>query len=67
MIDQGFTFDLAFTSVLKRAIRTLVIIQEAMELEWIPVTRAWQLNERSYGRSRGSTRRKPRRSTATPR
>jgi len=53
MIEQGFTFDLAFTSVLKRAIKTLWIIQEAMELEWIPVTRAWQLNERSYGALQG--------------
>ncbi|MEP7355605.1 MAG: 2,3-diphosphoglycerate-dependent phosphoglycerate mutase [Anaerolineales bacterium] len=53
MIEQGFTFDLAFTSVLKRAIKTLWIIQEAMGLEWIPVTRAWQLNERSYGALQG--------------
>src|SRR5437867_3020010 len=53
MIEQGFSFDLAFTSVLKRAIKTLWIIQEAMELEWIPVTRAWQLNERSYGALQG--------------
>ena len=51
--EEGFTFDLAFTSVLKRAIKTLWIVQEEMELEWIPVTRAWQLNERHYGALQG--------------
>ena len=44
--DRGFTYDVAYTSVLKRAIKTLWIIMETMELEWIPVIRAWQLNER---------------------
>ena len=38
--DEGFTFDVAYTSVLKRAIKTLWIVLEALELEWIPVTRA---------------------------
>src|SRR5438477_4952351 len=47
--DEGFTFDVAYTSVLKRAIKTLWIVLEALELEWIPVIRAWQLNERHYG------------------
>src|SRR5437879_1636445 len=47
--DEGFTFDVAYTSVLKRAIKTLWIVLETLELEWIPVTRAWQLNERHYG------------------
>jgi 2,3-bisphosphoglycerate-dependent phosphoglycerate mutase len=51
--DQGFTFDVAFTSVLKRAIKTLWIMLEVMQLEWIPVTRAWQLNERHYGALQG--------------
>jgi 2,3-bisphosphoglycerate-dependent phosphoglycerate mutase len=51
--DQGFTFDVAYTSVLKRAIKTLWIILETLELEWIPVTRAWQLNERHYGALQG--------------
>jgi 2,3-bisphosphoglycerate-dependent phosphoglycerate mutase len=51
--EKGFTFDIAFTSVLKRAIRTLNIVQEEMELEWIPVIRAWQLNERHYGALQG--------------
>ena len=47
------TFDVAYTSVLKRAIKTLWIILETMELEWIPVIRAWQLNERHYGALQG--------------
>jgi len=51
--QQGFTFDLAYTSVLKRAIKTLWIVLEEMDLEWIPVTRAWQLNERHYGALQG--------------
>ncbi|MGA9755555.1 MAG: 2,3-bisphosphoglycerate-dependent phosphoglycerate mutase, partial [Desulfobaccales bacterium] len=51
--DRGFTFDIAYTSVLKRAIKTLWIILETMELEWIPVIRAWQLNERHYGALQG--------------
>ena len=46
---DGYTFDLAFTSVLKRAIRTLWIILDDMDLMWIPVFRSWQLNERHYG------------------
>jgi 2,3-bisphosphoglycerate-dependent phosphoglycerate mutase len=46
---SGFTFDVAFTSVLKRAIKTLWVIQEEMDLMWLPVVRAWQLNERHYG------------------
>ncbi len=45
----GYTFDLAFTSVLKRAIRTLWIILDEMDLMWIPVWRSWRLNERHYG------------------
>lgn len=46
---KGYTFDVAFTSVLKRAIRTLWIIQDDMDLMWIPVWRSWRLNERHYG------------------
>jgi 2,3-bisphosphoglycerate-dependent phosphoglycerate mutase len=45
----GYTFDIAFTSVLKRAIRTLWIILDDMDLMWIPVCRSWRLNERHYG------------------
>lgn len=51
--EGGFTFDLAYTSVLKRAIQSLWIVLEDMELEWIPVVRAWQLNERHYGALQG--------------
>ncbi len=51
--DAGFTFDLAFTSVLKRAIRTLWIVLDDMELMWIPVVNSWRLNERMYGALQG--------------
>lgn len=51
--EEGFTFDLAYTSVLKRAIRTLWITLDEMDLMWIPVYRAWQLNERHYGALQG--------------
>lgn len=47
--EAGFTFDLAFTSYLKRAIRTLWLVQDAMDLMWIEVRRHWALNERHYG------------------
>ncbi len=50
---QGFTFDLAFSSVLKRAIRTLWIVQDEMDLLWLPVERSWRLNERHYGALQG--------------
>src|SRR5436189_5823873 len=46
--EDGYDFDIAYTSVLKRAIKTLGIIQEEINLEWLPVIRAWQLNERHY-------------------
>ena len=49
----GFTFDVAYTSVLKRAIRTLWIILDEMDLMWIPVHRSWRLNERHYGALQG--------------
>jgi len=51
--EGGYTFDVAYTSVLKRAIKTLWIVMEEMGLEWIPVHRAWQLNERHYGALQG--------------
>jgi len=50
---ENFTFDIAFTSVLKRAIHTLWIVQTEMGLEWIPVVRSWRLNERHYGALQG--------------
>ena len=51
--EHGFTFDIAFTSVLKRAIRTLWILLDEMDLMWIPVHRDWRLNERHYGALQG--------------
>ncbi len=50
---EGFTFDEAYTSVLKRAIRTLWIILDEMDLMWIPETKSWLLNERHYGALQG--------------
>jgi 2,3-bisphosphoglycerate-dependent phosphoglycerate mutase len=51
--NEGILFDLAFTSVLKRAIKTLWLTLEEMDLMWIPVTRSWRLNERHYGALQG--------------
>jgi 2,3-bisphosphoglycerate-dependent phosphoglycerate mutase len=50
---EGYTFDIAYTSVLKRAIRTLWIILDEMDLMWIHVIRSWRLNERMYGALQG--------------
>jgi 2,3-bisphosphoglycerate-dependent phosphoglycerate mutase len=50
---EGYTFDVAFTSALKRAIRTLWIVLDDMDLMWIPVYRSWRLNERHYGALQG--------------
>jgi 2,3-bisphosphoglycerate-dependent phosphoglycerate mutase len=51
--EEGYTFDLAFTSYLRRAIRTLWILQDEMDLMWIPVAIDWRLNERHYGALQG--------------
>lgn len=51
--EHGFAFDVAFTSVLKRAIRTLWILLDEMNLMWIPVIKNWRLNERHYGALQG--------------
>jgi 2,3-bisphosphoglycerate-dependent phosphoglycerate mutase len=51
--NEGFVFDAAWTSLLKRAIRTLWFVLHATDQCWIPVTRAWQLNERHYGALQG--------------
>lgn len=51
--QAGFVFDLAFTSLLKRAIRTLWITLDVMDLMWIPVHNSWRLNERHYGALQG--------------
>jgi 2,3-bisphosphoglycerate-dependent phosphoglycerate mutase len=53
MKAEGFAFDEAYTSVLKRAIRTLWIILDEMDLMWIPETKSWLLNERHYGSLQG--------------
>jgi len=50
---EGFTFDVAYTSVLKRAIRTLWSVLDEMDLMWIPVYNSWRLNERHYGGLQG--------------
>ena len=51
--EGGYTFDIAYTSVLKRGIRTLWIVLDEMDLMWIPVYRSWRLNERHYGALQG--------------
>jgi len=51
--QEGYTFEVAYTSVLKRAIKTLWLILEEMDRMWIPVYRSWRLNERHYGALQG--------------
>ncbi|HEV8538983.1 MAG TPA: 2,3-diphosphoglycerate-dependent phosphoglycerate mutase [Bacteroidota bacterium] len=51
--ENGFSFDVAYTSVLKRAIRTLWIVLDQMDAMWIPVHNSWRLNERHYGALQG--------------
>ena len=51
--SEGIAFDLAFTSVLKRAIRTLWITLDELDMMWLPVERSWRLNERHYGALQG--------------
>lgn len=50
---QGYNFDLAVTSVLRRAVRTLWLVLDEMELMWLPVEKSWRLNERHYGALQG--------------
>jgi 2,3-bisphosphoglycerate-dependent phosphoglycerate mutase len=50
---EGYIFDIAFTSVLKRAIRTLWIVLDQMDMMWLPVVNSWRLNERHYGALQG--------------
>jgi len=57
LVEAGFTFDMAFTSVLERATRTLWIVLADMDLLWIPVDRDWRLNERHYGALQGLNKR----------
>ncbi len=54
LLDEGgYVFDIAYTSVLRRAIQTLWIVLQEMNFEWLPVVNAWQLNERHYGALQG--------------
>jgi 2,3-bisphosphoglycerate-dependent phosphoglycerate mutase len=53
MLREGFIFDVAYTSVLKRAIKTLWIVLEEMDVMWLPVYQNWRLNERHYGALQG--------------
>ena len=53
LAERGHTFDVAYTSLLKRAIRTLWLVLDEMDLMWIPVHRSWRLNERHYGALQG--------------
>lgn len=53
LLENGYDFEVAYTSVLKRAIKTLNIVQDVMDRDWLPVIRAWQLNERHYGSLQG--------------
>jgi len=56
LLAEGLDFDAAFTSLLKRAIKTLEIVSEEMGLEWVPRVMAWELNERHYGSLQGRTK-----------
>ena len=53
LMEDGYAFDIAYTSVLKRAIRTLWIVLDDMDMMWLPVVRHWRLNERHYGALQG--------------
>ena len=51
--ENGFTFEVAYTSYLKRAIKTLNNVLDSMDLDWIPVKKTWRLNEKHYGMLQG--------------
>jgi 2,3-bisphosphoglycerate-dependent phosphoglycerate mutase len=53
LLKEGYVFDVAYTSLLKRAIKSLWVVLEKMDLLWIPVYRSWRLNERHYGALQG--------------
>ena len=53
LAQAGHSFDVAYTSLLKRAIRTLWLVLDEMDLMWVPVHRSWRLNERHYGALQG--------------
>lgn len=62
LFNAGYTFDLAFTSVLKRSIRTQWLIFDEMDLMWVPIQSDWRLNERHYGALTGLNKREVARS-----
>ncbi|MCC8036347.1 MAG: 2,3-diphosphoglycerate-dependent phosphoglycerate mutase [Rikenellaceae bacterium] len=53
LLENGFTFQMAFTSYLKRAIKTLDCVLDRMNLDWLPVEKSWRLNEKHYGALQG--------------
>ena len=53
LLAQGYEFDLCYTSLLKRAIHTLNLALEELDMEWLPVIKDWRLNERHYGALQG--------------
>jgi len=53
LLKEGYVFDVAYTSVLKRAIKTLWLVLDQMDLMWIPIHHSWRLNERHYGALQG--------------
>ena len=65
--ESGFTFDLAYTSVLKRAIRTLWLSLDEMDMMYLPIKNDWRLNERHYGALQGLDKGETAPSTATSR
>ena len=57
LLREGFRFGCAYTSFLKRAVRTLDIVLDRMNEDWIPVTKSWRLNEKHYGMLQGLNKR----------
>ena len=53
LIDNDFQFDKAYTSYLKRAVKTLNVVLDRMDQDWIPVEKSWRLNEKHYGQLQG--------------
>ena len=53
LVDNDFLFDKAYTSYLKRAVKTLDVVLDRMDQDWIPVEKSWRLNEKHYGQLQG--------------
>ena len=56
LVDNDFLFDKAYTSYLKRAVKTLDVVLDRMDQDWIPVEKSWRLNEKHYGQLQGLTK-----------